>query len=135
MLDHPHDSRTTLKLGLLLSVLVLLGGLLLATTNCASLAGSDPVVVRAEDVLTNSLAFYQAAMSVHYANSKKESVELYEAMELVRTQFPPAWRSLRAAIPAYQGVRTGIEEKRLSEAILAVEKLVGDLREIWAGGM
>lgn len=112
-------------------VLALLGALLLAsalgTSGCASVGTGDPVVVRAEDVQVNSLNFFDTAMQWHYANSTKESPALYKAFEKFRVAFPPAYRTLTKAIPAYKAGTGG----DLQTALAAVEQLVAEIKAIW----
>jgi len=55
-------------------------------------------------------------------------------MEIIRKAFPPAWRSLHAAVPAYKATKSGIEKKRLEESLAALETLTRQLRDIWATG-
>lgn len=81
--------------------------LLMATVSCATFApGSDPVVVRAQDVLNNSIVLYDATMRFHYAHSQQEPPEVYAALEKLRPAFPKAWRGFQAAVVAYQASQT-----------------------------
>jgi hypothetical protein len=94
---------------------------------CASVGTGDPVIVRAEDVQVNSLAFFDTAMQWHYANSTKESPALFRAFETFRTSFPPAYKTLTATIPVYKSGKSG----DLQGALQAVEKLLADIRAVW----
>jgi len=102
-------------------------GLSLFAPGCASIGTGDKVVVRAEDVQVNSLTFFDTAMQWHYANSAKESKSLYAAFEVFRVGFPPAWKTLSAAIPAYKAGKGG----DLPTALQAVEKLLIDIKAVW----
>ncbi len=96
-------------------------------TSCATITpGSDPVVVRAQDVLTNSLSVYEAAMKTHYAISTQEPPAVYHATEQVRVVFPKAWRGLRAAIDAYKASGSKDPEKLR----LAVLSFFGEAEQI-----
>ena len=61
---------------------------------CASVGTSDPALVKAEDFLSNSLSVYDAAMAYHFAQSTRETPEVYATFERVRTGFPIAWKAL-----------------------------------------
>jgi hypothetical protein len=76
--------------------------LALWTVACAHLGLGDPKVVRAEDVLSNSLAVYSAAMDWHFKHSTAESPAAYKAFEAFRTNFPAAWAALDNAKRGYQ---------------------------------
>lgn len=103
--------------------------LVLLVVACASLAGGDPVIVRAEDVEVNSLSLYNTVIvRYHLVNSTKESPEVYRVMEAIRTKFPAPWWSLHKAIPAYRDVKN---KKELLEKVEAVETLYYDLKRIW----
>ena len=101
--------------------------LALLSASCATVGTGDPAVVRAEDVQVNSLSFFDSAMQWHYANSAKESPALYRAFEKFRKEFPPAWKTLSTAIPAYKAGKGG----DLSNALQIVEKLLVDIRAVW----
>lgn len=97
--------------------------LLVLTVACASVGAGDPVVVRAEDVLTNSLTTYSAAMNFHFANSTKESPAVYKTFENFRVKFPTAWTALDNAKRAYQANKvTG--HASLDAALSALSALV-----------
>jgi len=74
--------------------------LLILSAACASIGTSDPVLVRSEDFLSNSLIIYNQVMTYHFANSTTEKPDVYRTMEKVRTGFPTAWKAL------YDGSRT-----------------------------
>jgi hypothetical protein len=101
--------------------------LALTLAACATVGTGDPVVVKAEDVQVNSLSFFDTAMSFHYANSAKESPALYRAFETFRIKFPPAWRTLSAAIPAYKAGKGG----DLANAVQVVESLLAEVKAVW----
>jgi len=78
-------------------------GVLLLAAACAHVGPTaDPAVVRAEDMLTNSLTIYTAAMNFHFANSTKESVSTYRTFEDFRSRFPIAWQAVDMAKRSYQ---------------------------------
>ena len=118
-----------LLLGLVLALYAIVSAAFL-TAGCASVGKSDPVLVRAEDVETNSLHLYNAVIvQYHMSHSKEESPEVYAALEKIRVLFPPAWRSLHRAIPAYKSVR---DAQTLTARVVEVEALYAELKEIWA---
>lgn len=95
------------------SIVLLIGAVafallpLLVAVGCASVpAGSDVVVVKAEDVLTNSLTLYDGTMDLHFKHSKSEPPEVYKALEVVRPAFPKAWRGLSTTLAAYKAAKT-----------------------------
>lgn len=99
-----------------LPILVLIAGL---SVSCATLTpGSDPVVVRAQDVLVDSLAVYDSAMRLHYQVSTQEPPAVYAALERVRPVFPKAWRGLNASLEAYKAAKIK-DPVKLSGAVLA----------------
>jgi len=105
------------SLGLTAACLALLG-VILISTGCATITpGSDPIIVKTEDVLVNSLSAYETAMSLHYAASERETPDVYRAAELIRSTFPPAWRGLRAVKESYRLAKTK-EPAKLREAVL-----------------
>lgn len=79
-----------------------LAAVLILAVACASVGTGDPVVVRAEDVLANSLSVYSTAMNYHFANSTRESPQVYKAFENFRVKFPIAWNALDSAKRQYQ---------------------------------
>ena len=74
---------------------------------CASTGAGDPVVVRAEDTLSNSLTVYTTAMDWHFKNSTTESPAVYRAFESFRVKFPVAWAALDTAKREYQRSKAG----------------------------
>ena len=99
----------------------------LLVSGCASVGSGDKIVVRAEDVQVNSLSFYDTAMQWHFANSTKESPQLYKAFEIFRTKFPPAWKTLSTAIQTYKSGKTG----DLAGALATVDELLANIRAVW----
>jgi hypothetical protein len=98
--------------------------LLVLAVGCATVGpGADPVVVKAEDVLTNSLTTYSAAMNWHFANSTKESPALYHAFEDFRVKFPVAWQALDSAKRQYQ-IKKANGTASLDAALTALSGLV-----------
>ncbi len=77
---------------------------LLLATACATIGKGDPVVVRGEDLLVNSLTVYTSAIVWHDTpgNSVKESKDAYKAMEQVRVRFPAAWQSAKDGMAVYK---------------------------------
>lgn len=91
---------------------------------CASVGQSDPLLVRAEDLLKNSLAIYDATMSFHYKFSTHESPAVYRVLEAARINFPQAWKALFDGAAAY---RKNPDASKLLILITGVEKIVNDL--------
>lgn len=77
--------------------------LVVAVGGCATVTpGSSSVVVRTQDLLTNSLALYEQVMALHVGHSTEEGQDLYKALEVVRKKFPKAHRALSDALTAYK---------------------------------
>lgn len=116
-------------LGMTLTLVALL------SQGCASFGTGDPVVVRAEDVLSNSLPLYSQAMAWHKAHSTEESPEVYAAFEKVRTTFPKAWRSANVLKKSYKASRTAEGKVSLTKALDQLDPIVDELRTIWGGAL
>jgi hypothetical protein len=105
--------------------------LLVLIVACATVGTGDPVVVRAEDTLSNSLTFYTSAMEYHFANSTKETPAVYKAFESFRVKFPIAWTALDNAKRSYQrnkslgSASVDAALGALSELISAITPLLG----------
>lgn len=87
---------------------------------CASVGSGDPVVVRAEDVLVNSLSVYGQAMVYHQNHSTTETPQLYKALEAARIAFPPAWKALDAGITAYKADKDKAALQKLLDVVGAI---------------
>ena len=94
---------------------------------CASFGGGRPEVVRAEDVLTNSLTIWGQAMIYHKNHSREESPAVYKVLEGAREGFPPAWEALFAATKSYK--RVGGDATTLQKAMAAVEAIIKSLHD------
>jgi hypothetical protein len=106
--------------------------LLVLVVSCASVGASDPLVVRAEDALSNSLSVYDGLMSVHFANSTRESPEVYRAIEAVRVKFPIAWRAVNDGKKSYRAGVTGSADK-LTAALDALQAIVAQASALMGG--
>lgn len=114
-----------------LALLPLLVVMVLVSSSCALIRpGDDPVVVRTQDVISNSFDAWDAAMDLHAANSTRESPQVYAAAEKIRTGFPPLHRALRNALKGYQGATTKDPEKLR----LAVLGILGDMESLATPG-
>lgn len=80
----------------------LLAALLLISVACASVGTGDPVVVKTEDFLTNSLSIFDNAMAWHRMHSTTETAQVYKAFENARVRFPPAWQAVKDGLAAYK---------------------------------
>lgn len=136
MSKYPPDLRPRIrdaemaKVALVLLGIAVIMATILLTAACASTGTSDPVIVRAEDVESNSLSLYNAVVvQWHMTHSQEESPEVYAVLEKIRVEFPPAWRTLHRAIPAYEKVR---DEKTLLEKLTPVEDFYRQMKEVWA---
>ena len=76
--------------------------LLILLVACATVGVGDPVVVKAEDTLSNSLTVYTTAMDWHFKHSTTESPSVYKAFEDFRVKFPIFWTALDTAKRSYQ---------------------------------
>jgi ABC-type thiamine transport system substrate-binding protein len=100
---------------------------------CATVGAGDPVVVRAEDTLSNSLTIYTTAMNYHFANSTKEGPAVYKAFEDFRVQFPVAWIALDNAKRSYQRDKAG-GSANVDAALNALSGLVSAITPLIGGG-
>ena len=112
-------SRTKHQLAAVVVALFVLNG-------CASTGTGDPVVVKAEDVLVNSLSVYGAAMNYHVTNSTKESPAVYAVMEAARAGFPKAWDALDKGIDGYKQDKDAAKLEKLMDAVRAIVKSLRD---------
>jgi hypothetical protein len=112
---------------------IALAVLLCLAVACATVGTGDPVVVKSEDLLTNSLTVYSQAMSWHFQNSTKESPAVYKAFENFRVKFPVAWSALDAAKRSYQHDKTAgtasidAALNALAGLVSAITPLIGGL--------
>lgn len=97
-------------------VLALLAG-------CAHVGAGNPLTVKTEDVLSNSLAVYEGLMSYHFANSTQESNATYNAIEAIRVKFPTAWQAVYDARTLYKADATGSADQ-LTVALEVLRGLV-----------
>jgi hypothetical protein len=105
----------------------------LMASACASVGSGDPVAVRAEDLLTNSLTIYTGAITWHDApgHSVMESPAVYKAMEMARAKFPTAWKALKEGIKTYKVDR---QADKIQALINAVQEILNTIPPIPAGG-
>lgn len=101
--------------------------ILLFANACASFGAGRPEVVRAEDLLTNSLTVWGQAMIYHKNHSREESPAVYKVLEAAREGFPPAWEALSAATKSYK--RVGGDATTLQKAMAAVEAIIKSLHD------
>ena len=127
----PPISKEAAKVALVLAMIAAIGVIVaFTTTGCASAGTADPVVVRAEDVESNSLSLYNAVIvQWHMTHSTEESPEVYAILEKIRVEFPPAWRTLHRAISTYEKVRDAAD---LNAKLLPVEDFYKQMKEVWA---
>ncbi len=97
---------------------------------CATVGTGDPVLVKAEDVLSSSLSVYDAAMRYHFANSTKEKPAVYQTFERVRTGFPTAWKALYDGTREYKTTR---DTGKLNALTGAVQKMLDDVTPLIGG--
>jgi len=76
--------------------------LIVLSIACATVGPGDATVVRAEDLLSNSLTVYSSAMSWHFTHSTQETSAVYKTFETFRVKFPIAWNALDQAKRAYK---------------------------------
>ena len=95
---------------------------------CASIGGGRPDVVRAEDVLVNSLVTYDAAMTWHAANSTKETPAVYRVFEKVRVGFPKLHQTLQASVSERKKLGAS---PTLQDDLVALENLMKELATVW----
>lgn len=117
--------------------------LLIAAVSCASTGTGDPAVVRAEDLLTNSLTVYHQVMIFHYGNplavppipghSTMESPAVYHTIERFRVEFPIIWNSVDKAKRDYQANKS-LGTSNLDAAVAALTQLLNTVTPIIAGG-
>ncbi len=80
-MNRTRRTNTLTAVAVFVAVACITGSGILVNEACATVGTSDPVVVKAEDVLTNSLSVYTAAMNYHFANSTKETPAVYKSFE------------------------------------------------------
>ncbi len=97
--------------------------LLVLSIACASVGTGDPLVVRAEDLLSNSRVVYDAAMAFHFAQSTTETPQVYAAFEAFRSKFPSAWDALDKAKRGYQANKLA-GTASLDAAVAAITSLL-----------
>lgn len=131
----PSRGRVTGRMHLLPSARTFLTALLPALLWVAACAmvtpGSDPIVVRTQDVLTNSLSVYEAAMKTHYAVSTQEPMAVYTATEQVRVAFPKAWRGLDSALASYKATKDKDPAKLRASVLSFLTEVEGLGPESW----
>lgn len=106
--------------------------LLILAVACATVGTGDPVVVRAEDALSNSLAVYSNAMSFHFKHSTQESPAVYKTFEAFRVKFPVAWSALDTAKRSYQKDKSG-GTSTIEAAITALVELLSTVQPLIGG--
>lgn len=74
----------------------------IASAGCASTGGGDPLVIKAENVLVNSLAVYKEIAGWHQTHSTSETPGVYRAIEAYKQAFPPLWDLLDRAVQTYK---------------------------------
>lgn len=97
--------------------------LVLSLVSCAHTGNGDPLTVKTEDVLTNSLSVYEGLMEYHFANSTKESNATYNAIEAIRVKFPVAWQAVADAKALYKAKAVGSADQ-LTNALEVLRGLV-----------
>lgn len=100
--------------------------LLLLTLACASAGTGDPLLVRAEDVLSDSLTIYSTAMDWHFRNSTRETPATYHAFERFRVEFQVAWHALDNATRAYRQDKAA-GRAQLDAALKALTVLLAEI--------
>jgi hypothetical protein len=116
--------------------------LLVFLVSCASVGTGDPVVVRAEDALTNSLTVYTRVMVFHFGDptavppiighSTTESVATYHAIEAFRKGFPIAWNAVDKGKRDYQANKAA-GTAPLDAAVAALTELVSTVAGLIGG--
>lgn len=97
---------------------------------CASVGGGDPVVVRAEDFLVNSLSVYDSAMKWHEQHSTQESPAAYKALEQARVNFPPAWQAAKNGVASY---KINKDKAQLDRLLAAVQTILDSIAPLVGG--
>lgn len=96
----------------------------LGVQGCASFGQSDPALVRAEDLLVNSLQVYEVTMRFHYASGATKSPAAHEALETIRVKFPKAWRALWEATDAYKHGKGGDFAAAMADVQALIREMV-----------
>lgn len=108
------------------------GLLVLTLVGCAVLTpGSDPVVVRGEDILVNAKSAYQRVFDLHDTKlpdgrfiSQLEPPAVYDAIEKLRTKAPRAWRAFDLSLQVYE------DAKRAGDTTAAIEVLLKNYEKL-----
>lgn len=100
--------------------------LVLALASCATLApGADPVVVRTEQALEAALAVYDAGMTWAEGHPHLLTPEAAKVAEVVRTGFPPTYRSVDSGLQLYKaGKGAPPDAAELNRLVLQLAELV-----------
>jgi hypothetical protein len=101
--------------------------LLVLAVACATVGTSDPVVVKAEDVITNALSLYDRGMTVHEARSTTESPATYKRIEALKPKFELAWSAAFKGIQAYKADGDKSKLDQVLNALQAIALEVGSL--------
>lgn len=116
---------------------------LIFASNCATIApGQDPIVVQTERVLKAAPAVYDAGMSFAEQNKATIPVGTLKVFEVIRVNFPPAYRGLDSALQTYKAAKgdpTAVlqardEVQRFVDQILALVRANGGPDLTPAGG-
>lgn len=107
---------------------IFLAVLLLISSGCATIGSGRAEVVRAEDILVNSLPVYDSVMALHFQISEQEPADVYQALEKARKTFPPAWRSARSIVRSYKAGRGG----DVNAAVNSLTDALDELRDLLA---
>ena len=122
--NRDDDEPALCRVMMVLCACTLTAALWFALSGCAAVGNGDPIIVRAEDTLSNSLRVYDETMKLHFANSRDESPDTYRTLERFRTDFPTAWQTLFDAVRLYRSTR---DSGQLTREIDRLRALMDDV--------
>ncbi len=116
-----------------------LAAVLLLAVACASVGKGDPVVVRTQDFIVNSLTIYEGVICWHdgcpekgiTGHSRTETPAIYKAIEAARLKFPKAWQALKDGLETYKLDRN---QDKIQALINAVQTILDTLPAVPTGG-
>ncbi len=103
---------------------------LIVAQRCATVGAGDPVVVKTQDFLVNSLNTYDAAMTWHKAHSTTESVATYRTLEQGRVKFPVAWQAVKDGLATY---KVSHDKNQLETLIATAQTILNGITPLIGG--
>jgi len=101
-------------------------------TGCVTVKeGSDPIVVRAEQVAESALEAMDSFVSWEFRNRAAVSEDVRAAADLVRELGPLYLANVRTATKVYKGEKSKPNADQLQAAITALQQLLDEARKYY----